>query len=50
MKKNTTTQPAKSVVITPRNDLPTLKTPVEIYDIDIDTSTSTAFLLNQKQL
>ena len=44
-KKNTITQPAKSVVITPQDDLPTLKTPVEIDDVD--TNTSPASLLIQ---
>ena len=34
MKKHTKTQAEKSVAITPQNDLPTLKTPVEIDDVD----------------
>ena len=37
MKKHTKTQTEKSVVITPQNDLPTLKIPVEIDDVDNNT-------------
>ena len=37
MKKYTKTQTKKSAVFTPQNDLPTLKIPVEIDDVDNNT-------------
>ena len=37
MKKHTKTQAEKYVVITPQNDLPTLKIPVEIDDVENST-------------
>ena len=48
MKKHTKTQAVKSVAITPQNDLPTLKTPVEIDDID--NSTLPSSLLSQRTI
>ena len=41
MKKHMKTQAEKTVAITPQNDLPTLKTPVEIDDVDNSTLLST---------
>ena len=48
MKKHTKTQAVKSVAITPQNDLPTRKTPVEIDDID--NSTLPSSLLSQRTI
>ena len=48
MKKHTKTQAEKSVAFTPQNDRPTLKTPVEIDDVD--NRTSPLSLLTQRTI